>query len=702
MKRQNLKSWVVLFLAALQAPVQAATETFEVDGIYYSVISDEFVEVVAPTEGTKYSGDLIIPYFVAYKGKVYMFKGVGNGAFQGAQSLNSVKVPYFFMDYLTIGDYAFNDCSLTSFMINEFVNTIGEKAFYYCDKMKDLYVCAPDPASFKQIGSQAFSNINRGSNVCTLHVPTGSKQLYKDDGRFSDFTVIEEFEPPVVCTVFVRGTQVTAENAADILGDGAASYTPATKTLTLKKDIESPSSQIPNIMFMGRDPNDELNINVANDVTLDNVFGCNIFGSGYGTLTLSGPSKLSLSALMGGYAFMAEGIDFVFDHANIEINASTFIEGGGESTLTIKSSSLVGQVKRDQAAISGFCSVTLEGCEMVNPAGGRYDADSRKLLDAEGNVSPYINIQPTEVKENYDLKIAGVQVTNDNMRDITGDGAASYTPHTKTLIIKGDITAPAGTAAVYNMGVDGLTIQVEKDAVLSSSGSPVIYSMTSTTHLTGTAQLTLKAPDSMPISAFGNMTISNLQVVLSSCKYGIYGTGELILDGASIEGTVTDGAAFMNWTQFYRNDCSIVEPANGSYNTALRQLVDKEGNPSPTVKITGRDNPVLTFDKQVCKAKPGQPFTSPKLTAPNGIVTYSSSNPEVAIVSGTGKVNIIGEGVAVITATYHANSTYNAGTAQYCIVSQESDAFFYDVNGDSKVTITDAVSVVDAILSGVE
>ena len=34
------------------------------------------------------------------------------------------------------------------------------------------------------------------------------------------------------------GTQVTDKNAADILGDGAASYDSGSKTLTFKKDIK--------------------------------------------------------------------------------------------------------------------------------------------------------------------------------------------------------------------------------------------------------------------------------------------------------------------------------------------------------------------------------------------------------------------------------------------------------------------------------
>ena len=675
----------------------AVAETFEKDGIYYSTHSKGTVEVVAPTDGTKYSGDVVIPWYVVYGSEIYIVNGVGNDAFKGAQSLTSVKLPNSVSSTLTIGDYAFNDCSLTSFMINEQVTTIGEKAFYYCDKMKDLYMCAPDPTTIKQIGSQAFSNINRGGNVCTLHVPTGSKALYEADTRFSNyFTVIEEFEPPVAYYVFVGGVHVTSENAADILGDGAASYTPATKTLTLKKDIETPSAFIPNIMFMGYDSNADLNIHVANDVTLNNIIGTSIHCSGIGKLSISGSSKLKLRAA-GGYAIVSDGLDVVLDHANIEISAQNILEGTSDGTLTIKSSSLVGQGNFGQAAIRGFGSLTLEGCEMVNPAGGRYDADSRKLLDAEGNVSPYVNIQPTEVKESYDLKIAGIQVTSDNMADITGNGAASYNPQTKTLTIKGDLSS-TGNAVVNNAGIKDLTILVTKDVTLSSPDRTAINSNVGPVTLAGTAKLTLQAPKSSGISVLGDLEISSVHVVLDGCKSGLYGTGELYLRGATIEGTVSDESALKNWTKLSSTNCKIAEPAGGKYDNDLRKLVDKDGNPSPTVKIVGKENPILAFDKQTCMAKPGQPFTAPKLTATNGIITYSSSNPEVATVSGTGKVTVISEGVATITATYNENVSYNVATAQYNIVSQEQQAPDYDVNRDGKVDVADVTLVVGAAM----
>ncbi len=627
-----------------------------------------------------------------YEGDSYLVVGIGDYAFQGAQSLNSVKLPWF-EEFGFIGDYAFNDCSLTSFTIPAYVSEIGQSAFMFCDKMKDLYVCAKDFMDFK-VGSNAFNGINTSSNVCTLHVPTGTTALYQAHAQFSRFTVMEEFTPPVLYNLLVAGISVTSENAADILGDGAASYSPADNTLTLKKDIDFDNTMIPIIYYYSTET---FTLRVASDVVLNATQSPVLLSHGT-DVTITGSAKLTMNAA-NNIAVMVKKGSLTIDQTNIVFSGYGGIQG--DNNLIVRASIIQGEVTGSESAISWWKTVTLIGSHIEEPAGGRYDESTQKLVDAEGNSSKTVNIQLGASVEKYALNVAGVQVTDVNMTDILGDGSASYNPGIKKLTIKGDITAPAGKAAVYNIGVEGLTIEVEKDAVLSSSGSPAIYSMTSTTTLTGTAQLTLKAPDSMTISTLGDMTISKLKVAFDGCKYGISGTGSLLVEGASIDGTVTDGTPICNWAKVTINS-TFKEPEFGKYDTSLKQIVDKENNPSKTIKIEGYKNPELSFSTTLCRAKPGRPFLPPMLKASRGDITYSSSNPAVAVVGSVGQVTIVGEGVAVITATYHADGTYNAGTAQYCIVSQESDAFFYDVNGDNQVTITDAVSVVDAILNGVK
>ena len=121
--------------------------------------------------------------------------------------------------------------------------------------------------------------------------------------------------------------------------------------------------------------------------------------------------------------------------------------------------------------------------------------------------------------------------------------------------------------------------------------------------------------------------------------------------------------------------------------------------------ISKGDKPELAFDREIILLTYGKTFTAPVLTMSDGLtVKYSSSNASVATVnSTTGKVTIRGKGIATITAKTEGNLEYATATAQYHIaVINNAERARHDANGDGNVTITDAVSVVDYILSGEE
>ncbi len=180
-----------LFLALLCcASIQA--DDFSVDGLYYSTLSDNTVQVVKPTSG-KYTGEITIPQTVSYNATDYTVVAIGEAAFQAATNVTSVTLP---TGITSIGAFAFNDCTgLTAFSLPASITSIGERAFYYCDNIKDLYAYSEDPSSYNA-GSLAFSKIHYGSHVCTLHVPTGCTAAYAADATFSVFTQVVEFDLP--------------------------------------------------------------------------------------------------------------------------------------------------------------------------------------------------------------------------------------------------------------------------------------------------------------------------------------------------------------------------------------------------------------------------------------------------------------------------------------------------------------------------
>jgi tetrahydromethanopterin S-methyltransferase subunit B len=64
----------------------------------------------------------------------------------------------------------------------------------------------------------------------------------------------------------------------------------------------------------------------------------------------------------------------------------------------------------------------------------------------------------------------------------------------------------------------------------------------------------------------------------------------------------------------------------------------------------------------------GSPFTNAATrSSGSGTITYESSNTDIATVSSTGRVTIVGVGTTTITARVAANSTYSAATASFTV-----------------------------------
>ena len=136
-----------LFVAmvALLCSVAASAHSFEVDGIFYNIISswEGTVEVTYRGDGAdsypnEYSGSVVIPESVIYNGKMYSVTSIGDNAFEDCSGLTGVTIPN---SVTSIGHHAFLFCdNLTSVTIPNSVTSIGECAFYGCDNLTSIVV----------------------------------------------------------------------------------------------------------------------------------------------------------------------------------------------------------------------------------------------------------------------------------------------------------------------------------------------------------------------------------------------------------------------------------------------------------------------------------------------------------------------------------------------------------------------------------
>ena len=115
-------------MVALLCSATASAYDFEVDGIYYKVLSFSDLTVEVTKGDNEYSGEVIIPSTVSYKSKTLTVTSIGGSAFYNCTGLTSIEIP---SSVTSIGNYAFDGCSgLTSVTIGNSVTSIGIGAFY--------------------------------------------------------------------------------------------------------------------------------------------------------------------------------------------------------------------------------------------------------------------------------------------------------------------------------------------------------------------------------------------------------------------------------------------------------------------------------------------------------------------------------------------------------------------------------------------
>ena len=101
----------------------------EIDGLLYSLDTDEQEATVIKCVDKGREGEVIIPASFFYQGIVYRMTRIGRDAFSGCTSLAAINIPE---GVTSIGSTAFAYCSgLTSVTIPNSVTSIGTYAFLW-------------------------------------------------------------------------------------------------------------------------------------------------------------------------------------------------------------------------------------------------------------------------------------------------------------------------------------------------------------------------------------------------------------------------------------------------------------------------------------------------------------------------------------------------------------------------------------------
>ena len=198
-------------VAVLLCSTTLQAHDFEVDGIYYNILSTDSLTVEVTYRGEscneyshEYSGDVIIPSDVTYSENVYSVTTIGGGSFYNCDSLTSIVIPCSVTSIESIGDGtpfgigAFEGCSnlkTVTFGENSQLTSIGNEVFYNCSSLTSIEI----PNSVKTIG--VISAISNGafegcSNLKTVTFGENSQLTSIGNNVFYNCSSLTNIEIP--------------------------------------------------------------------------------------------------------------------------------------------------------------------------------------------------------------------------------------------------------------------------------------------------------------------------------------------------------------------------------------------------------------------------------------------------------------------------------------------------------------------------
>lgn len=130
-----MKKMILLLVCLGCSLVTNAFIRADVDGIRYEIYDDGAYVSRKSYSGGDYSGEMVIPSSITYKGVIYPVTRINSFAFWNCKKLTSISIPN---SITFIGESAFNNCSsLTSIEVPTSVTSIGQNAFKDTQWLKD-------------------------------------------------------------------------------------------------------------------------------------------------------------------------------------------------------------------------------------------------------------------------------------------------------------------------------------------------------------------------------------------------------------------------------------------------------------------------------------------------------------------------------------------------------------------------------------
>ena len=248
----------------------------------------------------------------------------------------------------------------------------------------------------------------------------------------------------------------------------------------------------------------------------------------------------------------------------------------------------------------------LDNCVITQPTGAAFDANVHAVAINGEAVTDKVVIEP----DSYGLKIAGVDVTKKNYKDLSVidgvDGKISYNPETKTLTME-DVTINivGENAGIWNKEVKGLKINLVGNNTITSSKACISINKTST--ISGSGTLRLKSSDNCGLYLPSSLAVEGISLYTEG-SWGIAGYASqksgnvLTICNSYVEATGSSGS-ICDLQNLVLDGCSITQPTGAAFDANVHAVALNGEAVTDKVVIESDNNSIgtITADVPACK-----------------------------------------------------------------------------------------------------